>query len=180
MIAEDQKQNFDDRTLEHFPMLYNYALTLTREKDQADDLVQETYLRACCNYNLFKSGTNFKAWLFTILRNLFFNQYRQMVRECSLEVLIEEEAIQDYDEIQETGRFYFPSAEGIVILKVDIEQAFYDLPEKLKEVIYLKHWKGLDYSEISKMLACPLGTVMSRQWTARNRLRKILQDYKPP
>ncbi len=180
MIAEDLKQDFDDRTLEHFPMLYNYALTLTREEDRAKDLVQETFIRAHCNYNLFRSGTNFKAWLFTILRNLFITQYRQMIRECSLEVLIEEELIQDHDEIQETGCFYYPSAETVVIIKVDIEQAFQDLPEKLKEVVVLRYWEGLNYMEISKMLDCPLGTVMSRQWTARNRLRRILRDYKLP
>jgi RNA polymerase sigma-70 factor (ECF subfamily) len=180
VIVEDFKQDFEVQTLNHLAMLYNYALALTREEDQAEDLVQETFLRAHCNYNRFKSGTNFKAWLFTILRNLFFNQYRQMVKECSLEVLIEEESIQNQDEMQEMDRLFFPSAEALMIMKVDIEEAFYDLPEKLKEVIVLKHWGGLNYSEISKMLGCPLGTVMSRQWTARNRLRRILRDYKPP
>lgn len=180
MIVEDLKQDFEDQTLEHLTMLYNYALALTKEEDQAEDLVQETFLRARCNYNLFKSGTNFKAWLFAILKNLFINRYRRMTRECSLEALIEEESVQNQDQIQKIDRLYFPSAGAVIIMKVDIEQAFYDLPQKLKEVIVLRHWEGLNYNEISKMLGCPLGTVMSRQWTARNRLRRILRDYKPP
>jgi RNA polymerase sigma-70 factor (ECF subfamily) len=171
------RQQFETMTLQYLDSLYNFALLLTRERDRAEDLVQETYLRAYRFYDRYQCGTNYKAWLFTMLRNIFINGFHQRAREVSLSDM-------DNMEDSSTGSYEAPGAlfssrsmleKGI--FRVDIEKALNDLPDRLKTVIVLKDVEGFDYKEISKILGCPVGTVMSRLWRSRSFLKKTLKDY---
>ena len=171
------RQDFETLTMQYVDSLYHFALLLTHERDFAEDLVQETYLRAFRFYNRYECGTNYKAWLFTMMRNIFINMFHQRAREVSLSDL-------EMDEAKENGyeppNGTFSPTRSILekgIFRADLERALNCLPAQLKEVIVLKDIEGFDYKEISKILGCPLGTVMSRLWRSRNSLKKTLKDY---
>jgi len=169
------RQDFETMTLQYVDSLYHFALLLTRERDYAEDLVQETYLRAYRFCDRYECGTNYKAWLFTMMRNIFINKFHQRAREISLS---------EMDEVKEDGyespNGTLSSARSILekgIFRADIEKALNCLPAQLKAVIVLKDIEGFDYKEIAKILGCPVGTVMSRLWRSRNFLKKTLKDY---
>jgi RNA polymerase sigma-70 factor (ECF subfamily) len=172
------RQDFETLTLKYLDSLYHFALILTRERDRAEDLVQETYLRAYRFYDRYECGTNYKAWLFTMMRNIFINGFHQRAKEISLS---------DMDEVEECKDDGYESPNGTLsssrtmlekgIFRADIEKALNNLPERLKAVVVLKDIEGFDYKEIAKILGCPVGTVMSRLWRSRNFLKKTLKDY---
>lgn len=172
------RQQFETMTLQYLDSLYNFALILTRERDRAEDLVQETYLRAYRFYDRYQCGTNYKAWLLTMMRNIFINGFHQRAREISISDMddVEDSSIDRYEAPAEalfSGRSMLEKG----IFRMDIEKALNDLPDRLKAVIVLKDIEGFDYKEISKILGCPVGTVMSRLWRSRNFLKKTLKDY---
>jgi RNA polymerase sigma-70 factor (ECF subfamily) len=174
------RQQFERMTLQYLDSLYNFALLLTREKDRAEDLVQETYLRAYRFYDRYVCGTNYKAWLFTMMRNIFINGFHQRAREVSLSDMDDmEDSSTDSHQYHAPVEALFSSHSMLEkgIFRVDIEKALNDLPDRLKAVIVLKDIEGFDYKEISKILGCPVGTVMSRLWRSRNFLKKTLRDY---
>ena len=171
------RHNFETSTLEYLDSLYNFAMILTREKDRAEDLVQETYLRAYRFYDRYECGTNYKAWLFTMMRNIFINTFHQRAKEISLS---------DMDDVEEGKEESYEFPNGLSsnhsvlekgIFRVDIEKALNNLPERLKAVVVLKDIEGFDYKEIANILECPVGTVMSRLWRSRNFLKKTLKAY---
>jgi RNA polymerase sigma-70 factor (ECF subfamily) len=172
------RQQFETMTLQYLDSLYNFALLLTRERDRAEDLVQETYLRAYRFYDRYECGTNYKAWLLTMMRNIFINGFHQRAREVSLSDMddVEDKSTDSYQPPEEalfSGRSMLEKG----IFRVDIEKALNDLPDRLKAVVVLKDIEGFDYKEIAKILGCPVGTVMSRLWRSRNFLKKSLRDY---
>jgi len=172
------RQDFETLTLKYLDSLYHFALILTRERDRAEDLVQETYLRAYRFYNRYECGTNYRAWLFTMMRNIFINEFHQRAKEISLSDMdgVEEGS----EDIYESPNDTFFSGRSMLekgIFRVDIEKALNNLPERLKAVVVLKDIEGFDYKEIAKILGCPVGTVMSRLWRSRNFLKKTLKDY---
>lgn len=176
------REKFEALTLQHLDALYQFALLLTRERHHAEDLVHETYLRAYRFYNRFECGTNYKAWLFTILRNIFINEFHHRAREVSLsdmDIDIEEVNEERYESPPTSMRLL--SAGSMAekgIFRADIEKALNDLPERLRAVVMLKDVGGFDYKEIADILGCPVGTVMSRLWRSRNFLKKSLKDYR--
>jgi RNA polymerase sigma-70 factor, ECF subfamily len=171
------RQDFETLTLRYLDSLYNFGMVLTRQKDHAEDLVQETYLRAYRFYHQYEFGTNYKAWLFTIMRNIFINNYHQQAKEISLSDLDIEDEREDRYEMLNGPLFSVQSTLGRGIFPADIEKALNDLPVQLKAVIVLKDIEGFDYREIANILGCPTGTVMSRLWRSRNLLKKSLKDY---
>lgn len=171
-------QEFEDLTIHYLDSLYCFALNLSGEKDQAEDLVQDTYLRAYRFYDLYDPGTNYKAWLFTILRNIFINRYHERAREIfisHLYVLAEEE--NEIYEPPDGPSFTVRSEMEKGIFRADVEKALAALPERFRLVIVLKHIEGFNYKEISQILGCPMGTVMSRLSRGRFLLKRILTDY---
>ncbi len=173
MVRED----FETLTLKYMDSLYYFALTLTRDKEYAEDLVQETYLRAHRFYHQYQNGTNYKAWLFTLMRNIFINDYHKRAKEISLSDLDTEDEKEVSYEPLNGALFSFDTTLGKGIFAADIENALNELPQRLKTVVILKDVVGLDYKEISRVLDCPVGTVMSRLWRSRNFLKKRLKDY---
>ncbi len=147
MVDGVLRQQFETMTLQYLDSLYNFALLLTREKDRAEDLVQETYLRAYRFYDRYACGTNYKAWLFTMMRNIFINGFHQRAREVSLSDMddVEDSSTDSYETPAEalfSGRSMLEKG----IFRVDIEKALNDLPDRLKAVIVLKDIEGFDYN----------------------------------
>jgi len=158
---------FEENLLEHINSLYNLAYYMTRNREDAHDLVQETSLRGFRFYDKFEKGTNFKAWMMTILRNLFINQYRKKVKEPGK---VEFELVENY--------ISSPNIDGATeeIFGETLHQSLEKLPEELRAIVVLFYVDGLSYKEIAKVMKCPMGTVMSRLYAARKMLKKHIED----
>jgi RNA polymerase sigma-70 factor (ECF subfamily) len=161
----------DTMGIEYLDGLYSYALVLTRNHAEAEDLVQETYVRAMQAMGRLRVDSNIKAWLFTILRNIWFNQLRkwrngpQMI-EIEVDVGVS-------NSIVEPSK----NSHDLYVSKMETEQvqaAIQELPVQFREIILLREYEELSYQEIASILDCPLGTVMSRLGRARAKLRELL------
>ena len=170
--TERGKSDFGQATLDHLDALYGYALALCRNPASAEDLVQETYLRATRGRQDIESGSQMKSWLFTILRNIWFNELRQMRSSpgfVSLEL--------DDDSSLPTLKGVDPFT--LLVRKIEREQvrtAIANLPRHQGEVIVLRDLEGFSYQEIAEILDVPAGTVMSRIGRAREHLRLLLGE----
>jgi RNA polymerase sigma-70 factor, ECF subfamily len=154
---------FKDDLLGAIPSLRAFAVSLAQNADKADDLVQETLVKAWDKQGSFQPGTNLKAWLFTILRNEFYSQMRKRGRE-----------VQDSDGIM-TGRLaVHPSQQGLLDLE-DFRAALEMLPEDQREAIILIGASGFSYEEAAEICQCAVGTIKSRVSRARTRLQEILK-----
>jgi len=177
--SDKKKKEFEELTLEHLDTLYSTALRLCRNEDLAQDLVQETYLRAFRFYDKFQLGTNIKAWLLKIMKNIYINKYRKEQREVNLFDLTDIDPI--YEEfLQREAIKSMDNPEDCFFNKVftqDLEKALNKLPEEFKMVVILADIEGLSYREIAEIMECPIGTVMSRLHRARRILQKYLIDY---
>lgn len=150
--------------------LRNLAMQLTRDPDDSDDLVQETMLKALRYKNQFQTGTNLKAWLYTILKNTFINHYRRNARRNTF--------------LDSTDNLYFidtPSQKQdndgeLTFLRKDLNQAIDALPNDIKNT-FKRNMNGYKYHEIAEELNIPIGTVKTRIFVARRMLRKSLSDY---
>ena len=172
---------FADEAMEHMPSLYSAALRMTRNPADAEDLVQETYLRAYRGFGGFQEGTNLKAWLYRILTNTFINSYRSKKRRPDETELEEVEDLYLYRrlgglEAATMGR----SAEDELMdwfTEAEIKEALEDLPEQFRMAVLLADVEGFSYKEIAEILDIPIGTVMSRLHRGRTGLQKRLYDF---
>jgi RNA polymerase sigma-70 factor, ECF subfamily len=163
--------NHDADTLANIDGLYSYALALTRNRAEAEDLVEETCARALRAAGWWRAGSNTKAWLFTILRNGRLNQLRK--RRASPQFIGIEDCDAFWDGIAEPSK----DAHNIYITKTEarrIQAAIQKLPLACREVILLREYEDLSYREIAGVLNCPVGTVMCCLATAREMLRTLL------
>lgn len=168
---------FSQAALEHLDSLYGYALILTRDQTAAEDLVQETYLRAVRAFGQLMANSNLKSWLFVIMRNAWLNQLRHTRSGPRFVELDDEELgfVHLNDRISEDPHVVY-------LRKLEREQirvAIADLPELYREIIVLRDLEGFSYQEIATMLECPAGTVMSRLGRARAKLRRALASWQP-
>ncbi|PYO03647.1 MAG: RNA polymerase subunit sigma-24 [Candidatus Rokuibacteriota bacterium] len=163
--------DFQGQALAHLDALHNFAMYLTRNPAEAEDLVQETYLRAFRFSHRFQPGTHLRAWLFQILRNTFLTFYRLRERELPLA----EDGVPDWD----APMFHEAPAEDPSVLEAhtDLERAMRRLPDDFRTVLLLAEVEGLPLEEVAQIMACPVGTVKSRIFRAKERLRAILRDY---
>jgi RNA polymerase sigma-70 factor, ECF subfamily len=170
---ESFKTNFGPAALEPIDALYGYALTLTRDPTAAEDLVQETYLRAVRAADHFRPNTNLKGWLFVILRNAWLNDVRHERHGPRFIELETEEKAADWidDRASDPYVLYLRKLE-----REEIRQAINSLPILHREVVVLRDIEGFSYQEIATMLGCPAGTVMSRLGRARKKLRQVLVE----
>jgi RNA polymerase sigma-70 factor (ECF subfamily) len=162
--------DFREQTLAHLDALYSFALYLTRRPPDAEDLVQETYLRAFRFAHRFEPGTHLRAWLFQILRNTFLTFYRREVREL---------AVLDKDVaggLEESWDVEVPVPS--MVTTVDLERALGDLPEEFRSVLLLADLEGLTLVDIAQIMDTPVGTVKSRLFRARRLMRRRLSDYR--
>lgn len=162
----------------YFDHLYRVAVHLTKEPDQAHDLVQETYARALSRYEQFAPGTHLKAWLTKILHNLFFDRYREAKRWVSVE---ENKAGKDEkSDYWQRIPAENPGPESNILreeLSNKISDAIKKLPEEFRMLIILVDMEDFSYAEAAEILSCPLGTVRSRLSRGRELLHRYLKDY---
>src|SRR5437879_8401408 len=167
--------------MEHMPSLYTAALRMTRNPSEAEDLVQETYLKAYRAFDSFQEGTNLKAWLYKILTNTFINSYRARRRRPEQTELDDVEDLYLYRrlgglEAVAAGR----SAEEEVMdlfTDAEVKDAMESLPEQFRMAVLLADVEGFSYKEIADIMDVPIGTVMSRIHRGRRALQKKLWDY---
>jgi RNA polymerase sigma-70 factor (ECF subfamily) len=170
--------HFTDVAMEFMPGLYSAALRMTRNPSDAEDLVQETYLKAYRSYGSFEEGTNLRAWLYRILTNTYINSYRAAQRRPETTDVEDVEDLYLYKRLagsggSEAGR----SAEDEALERFtddDIKAALEDLPEAFRIAVMLADVDGFSYKEISEITEVPIGTVMSRIHRGRRALQKAL------
>jgi RNA polymerase sigma-70 factor (ECF subfamily) len=172
---------FEAQAMEFMPSLYTAAMRMTRNAADAEDLVQETYLKAYRAFGTFQAGTNLKAWLYRILTNTFINSYRSKKRRPDESELDEVEDLYLYRrlgglEAAAAGR----SAEEEVLDLItddEVKQALEALPEQFRMAVLLADVEGFSYKEIAEILDIPIGTVMSRLHRGRKALQKGLFEF---
>ena len=178
MNSTQSKQSlFEQEALPHMNALYSFAVRLCRDRDDASDLLQETFLKGYRFFDKFESGTNCKAWLFRILKNTYINQYRKDKKEPDT---IEYDTIEEfYDLIRSESSESTDLQKRIFdnLLDDEISIALDSLPESFRTAIILCDLEGMTYEEISEILECPIGTVRSRLHRARNILASKLIKY---
>ena len=175
------RANFERDALVHAHRLYSAALRMTRNPADAEDLVQETFLKAYRGYDTFTEGTNLRAWLYRILTNTFINSYRKQQRRVHEVELDEVEDLYMYRRLapSETNRVS-RSAEDEVFegLKgADVRRAIDRLPEPYRMPVLLSGLEGFSYKDTAAMLGIPIGTVMSRLHRGRKALQKLLWEH---
>ena len=176
--SRGRQEEFEAVALEYFDVLYSTAMRLTRNPAEAQDLVQETYLKAYRFFDRFEPGTNIKAWLFTILRNTHINTYRKASRQ------------QEQTDFERVEPFYadptlFPEwsdqapLEEVLrhVVQDDVKRALDALPEVYRMVVLLADMADFSYKEIAAIIDCPEGTVMSRLFRGRRLLRNSLAEF---
>lgn len=174
-MSERDLSRFENMVLPHRDALFGHALALTRNADEAEDLVQETTLRALRGWDGFRADGPVRAWLLTILRNLFINSYRAKVRQPRSVSL---DALENPDPLMPA----LPGPERQVLGRMENEalsRAIANLPPDYRDVLVLSDMKGMSYLEISERLHVPIGTVRSRLSRARNRIRRALFAWRP-
>jgi RNA polymerase sigma-70 factor (ECF subfamily) len=172
---------FADQAMEYMPSLYTAALRMTRNPADAEDLVQETYLKAYRGFGGFEQGTNLKAWLYRILTNTFINSYRSKKRRPDESDIEDVEDLYLYRRLGGlAGATAGQSAEEQVLehlTESEIKDALESLPEQFRIAVLLGDVEGFSYKEIAEILDIPIGTVMSRLHRGRKALQKRLYEF---
>ena len=174
---DDLRARFEREALPLLQGMYAAANRLTRNPADAEDLIQETFLRAFRGFHQFQEGTNLKAWLYRILMNTFINSYRKKLRQPQT---ISDEEVDDwylYSRMAEGSAE--PSAEMAVLEALpdeDVQEALSSLPEQFRIAVLLADVEGFSYKEIAEITGVPIGTVMSRLHRGRKALEKRLWD----
>ena len=167
--------------MEHMGSLYSAAVRMTRSPTEAQDLVQETYLKAYRGFGSFEEGTNLKAWLYRILTNTYINAYRAKKRRPEQVDVDEVEDLYLYRRLGGLeGAVAGRSAEEEVLDRftdAEVKEAVESLPEQFRMVVLLADVEGFSYKEIASILDIPIGTVMSRLHRGRRALQKALFDF---
>jgi RNA polymerase sigma-70 factor (ECF subfamily) len=172
-----RNDEFVKEAIPHESALYNYALKISGNSNDAQDLVQETYYKAYRHFDKFQSGTNSKAWMFMILKNSFINDYRKSKREPTK---LDYEQIQNFYENVMSDRSQSNNLDKEFynsLFDDEMTEAIDQLPTKMREVFLLCDLEGHSYEETAEFVGCPIGTVRSRLHRARHLLQELLSDY---
>ncbi|MFQ5882496.1 MAG: sigma-70 family RNA polymerase sigma factor [Candidatus Methylomirabilales bacterium] len=167
---------FQHEAVKHLTSLYNFALSMAKNEQDAADLVQETYLRALRFRHRFQPGTNLRAWLFKILRNAFIDSYWRRARESGIEDLDHEVSSATLAEVEGVRGAALGPVNSLV--RIDLNEALEQLPEPFRTAILLSDVEGLSVEEIAEVMRCPKNTVKTRLFRGRRLLREPLEDYR--
>ncbi|MFD2531301.1 sigma-70 family RNA polymerase sigma factor [Gracilimonas halophila] len=175
---EQKKQkDFDEEIIPHMDALYNFALRLTTDPNDAEDLVQDTIVKAYRFFSSYEKGTNAKAWMFRILKNSFINNYRKSSIKPSQ---VDYDEVSSYYESIRAERTETSDLENLMFREMmddDLSMALKRLPEDFRTVVLLCDVDGYTYEEIANMLDVPIGTIRSRLHRGRNLLKTELLEY---
>lgn len=172
--ADEKRRNFEEVALPHLDAVYRVALRLSSDPAIADDLTQEAMLKAYRSWHQYKQGTNVRAWLITIMRNNFINEYRkQQKHPPALDITeIEDRTVfENVQDVDPEGHFFSQIVDEEVLRAID------SLAEEFRETLVLSDVEGMAYSEIAEITAVPVGTVKSRLYRARQALQRKLYEY---
>jgi RNA polymerase sigma-70 factor (ECF subfamily) len=175
------RERFQTLAEAHLDGLFGAALRLTRNRTRAEDLLQETFLRAWRSFHTFQTGTNARAWLYKILMNAYIDSYRKATREPEV---VDQEDVDEfylYTKVQESEDLRRAGNPEEVLMSrlmdADVKGALDSLPDAFRQVVVLADIEGFSYKEIADILAIPIGTVMSRLHRGRRQLQVKLWDY---
>ena len=176
--AAERKKRFERDALQYMNQLYAAALRYTKNPEDAQDLVQDTYAKAYTSFHQFEPGTNLKAWLYRVLTTTFINTYRKDQRrpQTSESELEDWQIAEASSHTSDQGK----STEDVVLENLpdsDIKRALAEIPEEFRMAVYLADVEGFSYKEIAEIVGVPSGTVMSRLHRGRKQLREKLTDY---
>jgi len=177
--AVPRSAEYEALVLEHLDMLYAVALSLTRNPTEAEDLAQNTLVKALRFHDKFREGTYIKAWLLTILRNTFINEYRRKARRPAFVELTGAEAAPETTPDRGTSNVVqgTPAEELLELLDDNVRKAIEALPQDFRQAVIMADLEERSYKEIADLMDCPIGTVMSRLFRGRRLLREQLEDY---
>jgi RNA polymerase sigma-70 factor (ECF subfamily) len=175
LVEQNSTVQADSLCSEYMNGLYGYAMVLTRNQAEAEDLVQETYVRAIPAMGRLRPESNIKAWLFKILRNIWFNQLRK--RRSDPQMVPTDDEDGSLDNLVNPGQNSYEIYAGEVERR-RVRAAIQELPMESREIILLREFEELSYQEIASIMGCTKGTVMSRLARARSKLRALLADVK--
>jgi len=177
--AHQMGWDFEEVAMPFVDSLYNTAYRMTRNAEDAEDLVQETYLKAYRYYDKFEEGTNFKAWLFKIMKNTFINNYRRRQQAPPQSDFADiEESFESLVASEATEQIKSPEEEFLEnVLDEDVQRALDALPTDYRMVVLLADLEGFSYKEIAEILEIPVGTVMSRLYRGRRLMESTMLTY---
>lgn len=176
---DELKRRFNEEALQYLDQLYGAAMKMTRNPQDAQDLVQETFLKAFAAFESFEQGTNLKAWLYRIMTNTYINTYRKRVQQPFMNAV---EELEDWQMggAESATATVTKSAEAEALDRIPstaVTQALNDLDPDRRMVVYLADVEGFSYQEIADIMETPIGTVMSRLYRGRKLLREALGNY---
>jgi RNA polymerase sigma-70 factor (ECF subfamily) len=174
-----RRAEFEALLMPHLDALYGTALRLTRNPQEAEDLLQDACLKAFRFLERYETGTNFKAWIFKILTNVFNSRYRKAQREREVRQQVEDDGHQTHVLAQGPTREAQAPEDMILdhIMSEDIQAALAQLPTEFRMAVILSDVEEFSYKEIAEIMECPVGTVMSRLYRARRQLQRLLLDH---
>jgi len=178
-LTATQQTVFEQEAMQHLDALYRTALRMTRNPQDAEDLVQETYLRAYRFFDKFQPGTNLRAWLFKILTNSYINRYRKQVSEPRLDSLDGSEEFALYNHMDAEAAMQGGTVEAEVLdhfAEEDIKAAIEALPPQFRMAVLLADVEGFSYNQIAEITGVKKGTVMSRLFRGRRLLQRALLE----
>lgn len=172
-----KQEDFQNEMIPHLDSLYSYAIKLTSDHSDAEDLVQDTIVKAYRFFNSYEKGTNAKAWLYRILKNSYINNYRKKSKQPHQ---VDYDEVSTYYETVRSEQSDTTDMEDILyrgLLDDQVTRALHRLPEDFRTVVVLCDIEGFTYEEIANMLDVPIGTIRSRLHRGRNLLRDELEEY---
>ncbi len=174
-----EKDAFEREAMPHMDALHGYAMHLARNASDAEDLVQETYIKALKNWHRYQQGTNCRAWLFRIMTNTFYNVQRSRKRRRGVSNDALPEIEMQVAEMHDDRGIYRPLEAQVLdrMVSKDVLEAIDSLPDDFRTVLLLADLQDFSYKEIAEVCDCPVGTVMSRLYRARRAMQRKLLDH---
>ena len=176
-----EQEQFTADAMQYAPQLFSTALRMTRNRSDAEDLVQETYIKGWRSFHTFQEGTNLRAWLFRIMTNTYINKYNAQQRKPTETELDDVEELFLYKRLGSIDQSQLSSSAADQLLELftddEVKNALEELPDDFRIPVLLSDVDGFSYKEISKMLEIPIGTVMSRLHRGRKAMQKMLYEY---
>lgn len=175
------KEQFTSEAMQYAPQLFSTALRMTRNRSDAEDLVQETYVKGWRSFHTFQEGTNLRAWLFRIMTNTYINKYNAKKRKGTEVELDDVEELFLYKRLGSIDQSQLSSSAEDQMLELftddEVKGALESLPEDFRIPVLLSDVDGFSYKEIAEMLEIPMGTVMSRLHRGRKAMQKMLYEF---